>query len=279
VPIRVPRQGQQAKLIHAFWDRGEPVVSLNEAINEMARIMAHHPDFGGGAEAAAAILEQMVRDLPNCAVSQRLADDNWAAIDRVIKQSTSVAFSGNCSQGDSESSTTKLLAVGKHWQKKGYLPWDRQSRRKFAGCNIIDNSSLPFTDQHLDFIDRQLVPVLKCDKETAKRFMNYFLNFVRQHPGEISTYVLLKQLLNSHGISAGNDKLAGFMKLLRDEGWIYVKAMEQWHHGRKGRARAYGIGESTLDLFKDIHSSTTNTPPPCASIIVSAGVETQLIDA
>ena len=61
---------------------------------------------------------------------------------------------------------------------------------------------LIFTQAHLDFIDHQIRPILKTDSDTAVRFMNHFLNFVFRHPGEISTYTLVKSILSDFGISA-----------------------------------------------------------------------------
>ena len=219
------------------------------------------------------ILEQMVRDLPNYAVSQRLSEGNWGAIRKVIEKDASVAFSGNLGQSDSDSSTAKLKAACDHWAEIGYLPWDRASRLSFASlAEESEDRLLIFTQAHLDFIDHQIRPVLKTDSDTAVRFMNHFLNFVFRHPGEISTYTLVKSLLSDFGIPAGRTKLAKFMKLLRDNGWIYIKAVEQWHKGKKGRARSYGLGQTTVDLFKEAKPTTTNntnTPSPPTPIVTS----------
>ena len=250
-PRKLSRQGQQAKIIHAFWDgTGEVAITLNQAIIDMARIMAHHPGFHGGEEAAVEIIEQMVHDLPNHAVSQRLVDGNWGGIQKVIRQSASVAFSGNRSQSDSGSSTAKLQAACGHWAQIGFVPWDKTSRLSFASlADESEDRELILSQEHLDFIEHQIRPILKTDTDTAVRLMNHFLNFVFRHPGEISTYTLVKSILSDFGIPAGRTKLAKFMKLLRDNGWIYIKAKEQWHVGSKGRSRAYGLGQATVALF------------------------------
>ncbi len=275
LPVRkLSRQGQQAKIIHAFWDgAGEIPITLNQAINEMARIMAHHPGFHCGEEAAVEILEQMVHDLPNYAISQRLVDGDWGAIRKVIEQDASVAFSGNQGQGDSDTSTAKLQAACDHWAEIGYLPWDRASRLSFASVSAkSEDRELIFTQEHLYFIEHQIRLILKTDKDTAIRLMNHFLNFVFHHPGEISTRGLVKQKLNDFGIPAGTDKLTRFMKLLVQNDWIYVKAKEQWHVGKKGRSRAYGLGSKTVMLLKEANApntNNTNTPSPPTPIVMT----------
>jgi hypothetical protein len=271
---KLSRRGRQAQIVHAFWDgAGEIVITLNQAIIDMARIMAHHPEFHGGEEAAVELLAEMVRDLPNYSVSQRLDDGNWGAITKVIRESAAIAFSGNEGQADSASSTAKLQAACDHWAKKGYLPWDKASRLKFASfADGVEDRELIFRQEHLEFIHNQIRLVLKTDKDIAVRFMNHFLNFVFRHPGEISTRVLLKKMLNDFGIPAGTDKLTGFMRLLVASEWIYIRTPEQWHVGRKGRARSYGLGQATVTLFKEANKTTpinTNTPSPPASIIMT----------
>jgi hypothetical protein len=271
---KISRQGQQAKIIHAFWDDTESVeITLNQAILDMTRIMAHHPAFHGGEEAAVAILEEMVRDLPDYAVSQRLVGADWAAIRKVIAEDASVAFSGNRGQIDPDLSTAKLQAACDHWAEIGYLPWNKASRLNYASlADSAEDRELIFHQEHLDFIRQQICPILKTDPETAERFMNHFLNFVFRHPGEISTYTLVKNILNDFGVPAGNTKLSRFMKLLRDNDWIYIKSKEQWHLGRKGRSRSYGLGSKTIMLIKEANAPTTNntnTPTPPAPIVIS----------
>jgi hypothetical protein len=118
---------------------------------------------------------------------------------------------------------------------------------------------LDFSQHHLDFIEKRVRRLLKSDSQTTVSFMDYFLNFVFHHPGEISTYKLVKRILNAFGIPAGNDKLAALMKLLVTEEWLYVKTREQWHVGRKGRARSYGLGKHTIGLFKQGEAPESST--------------------
>ena len=102
--------------------------------------------------------------------------------------------------------------------------------------------------------------------------MNHFLSFVFCHRGEISTYVLVRNILNNFGIPAGNDKLATFMRLLCREQWIYVKTKKQWHKGKKGHSRSYGLGAKTVELFKEATSAnntTTHTPLPSSIYLLS----------
>ena len=181
-------------------------------------------------------------------------------------EDASVAFSGNRGQIDPDSSTAKLQAACDHWAEIGYLPWDKASRLNFASlANDAVDQELVFTQEHLDFIRQQICPILKTDPETTERFMNHFLNFVFRHRGEISTRGLVKAKLNDFGIPAGTDKLTHFMRLLVANDWIYIKAKEQWHSGRKGRARAYGLGSKTITLIKEANApnpNNTNPPPP-----------------
>jgi len=169
-PVRkLSRQGQQAKIMHAFWDGvGDVPITLNQAILEMVRIMAHHPDFHGGEDAAVETLEQMVRDLPVYSVSQRLVDGNWAAITKVIREDASVAFAGNHGQSDSDSSTTKFKAACVHWAQIGYWPWDRASRLNFASLAAkSEDRQLVFAQDHLDFIETKICAILKTDKDSS----------------------------------------------------------------------------------------------------------------
>jgi len=267
----VRRKGQQARIITDFWDGGGQFnISLNEAINEMARIMAHHPDFTGGEIAACEVLEQMVEELPNYSVSQRTAAGDWALIEKVIRERVHAAFAGNSGQPDVENSTNKLQAVCQHWSDIGYYPWEKASRLEHAGNEHPKYQQLQFSPGHLLSIDNKIAPLLQTSPDTARNLMNYFINFVFYHQREISTYKLVKQILNSFGVKAGNNKLAGFMKLLREQNWIYVKTEEQWHPDRKGRARSYGVGEAAIMLFKNRFSSSSINPPPLHLFIVSS---------
>lgn len=275
IKTKTPRKGQQAKIIHAFWDGAAPVeITLNQAVLDMARIMAHHPDFPGGIETAEEVLEQMVRDLPDYSVSQRLVSGDWKSIRKIIRQAVKTAFRGNSGQGDIDKSTGLLQAACDHWQRVGYLPWERECRLRFVSISDGQYRDLAFSQYHLDFMEQRIRPLLKTDSETTMRLMNYFLNMVFHHPGEISTYVLVKKILNDFGIPAGNDKLAAFMRLLREEEWLYIKTKEQWHVGSKGRSRSYGLGKNTIMLFKEpqaANANNNNTHTLQASIIISAG--------
>ena len=252
---------------------GDVAITLNQAIIDMARIMAHHPDFPGDEETATEMLEQMVHDLPDYGVSQRLVDTNWGEIRRVIQQDVADSYSGNRGQGDPDSSTAKLQAACDHWAEIGYLPWDKASRLNFASlADGTEDRELIFTKDHLDFIKLRIRPILKTDNETAVKFMNHFLSFVFRHPGEISTRGLVKEMLSDFGIPAGTDKLTQFMRLLVQNDWIYIKAKEQWHVGRKGRSRAYGLGGKTVTLLKEANTPNTNnsnTPSPPAPIVMT----------
>jgi len=271
---RVRRKGQQARLIHEFWDKGQSALSLNEAINDMARIMALHPDFRGDKYEAAEIIEAMVEDLPNSSISQRLTAEDWCSITRVIDQSVENAFDGNKGQPAPQRSNRKLKKVSKHWSKKGYLPWDKASRLKFARLQHPEYSNLDFSEEHLYFIEQVLCPLLQTDMDTAQQLMQYFLNFVFHHPGEISTKQLLRQILHKFGISAGSDKLTAFMRYLREAEWIYIKTKEQRPvKGKKGRARSYGLGAATVALFKNTKAPETNNtnPLPPAHLLLRPG--------
>jgi len=270
---KVKRKGQQARLIHEFWDKGQSALSLNEAINDMARILKHHPDFRGDKYEAAEIIEAMVADLPNLSISQRLTAEDWCGILRVIDRDVELAFDGNKGQPAPQKSTRTLKDACQHWSRIGYLPWDKASRLRFADFQHPEYRNLDFSKDHLDFIAQVLCPLLQTDFETALRLMHYFLNFVFHHPGEISTAGLVKKILSKFGISAGNDKLTAFMRCLREAGWIYIKTKERRPVAGKGRARSYGIGKATVALFKKtktLETKNTNPPPP-AHLFLSPG--------
>jgi len=271
---KVRRKGRQAPLIHEFWDKGQSALSLNEAINDMARILKLHPDFRGDRYEAAETIEAMVEDLPNSSISQRLSAEDWCGITRVIDQSVENAFDGNKGQPAPQESTRKWKAACQHWSRIGYLPWDKASRLTFARLQHPEYSTLDFSEEHLYFIEQVLCPLLQTDMDTAQQLMQYFLNFVFHHPGEISTKQLLRQILHKFGISAGSDKLTAFMRYLREAEWIYIKTKEQRPvKGKKGRARSYGLGAATVALFKNTKAPETNNtnPLPPAHLLLRPG--------
>jgi hypothetical protein len=277
--VALPMKGRTRGAIVGFWGRSEPghFVHLNAAIAVTLRALYFE---GLSQNEAVDLVIRYVDELTNPDLSSRLAN-NKSAIHEVIRRDANKIWDNNGGQVDNENSSKKWRAVAQRWRDVGFKvsdksTWDRENRLG----TVVDCEDFEFTEDEKRLLVKEMAVVLVGKKQARKEAkqqeviwaVKFFLRYVKCHDGEISVSALPVILKDFDLKLANHDKQQRFLDLLKDWGWIYVRA-DYFHpdkHGgsrARGRARAYGIGPAMVGKLRS--SSLYYTPQPQQTYILS----------
>lgn len=202
-----------------------------------------------GEIAAAAILGEYVRDLPDTSVSGRLERGEYDEIDRVIRNTVRAVYRDNGGQADSNFSSTMLSRTAESWRRAGFRFSDKST---WSSANFVSETPHPvtFTDETRSKVAFLVADSLKVsDFSLAVEVAEYVVGVVaaRQSSGAgLSMRYFKKVIEQEFGIPCGaNGKVNKFVKVMRDLRLITKVASHQFSTTKgKGLATKYEVGPS-----------------------------------
>ncbi|NQU23566.1 MAG: hypothetical protein HQ567_19975 [Candidatus Nealsonbacteria bacterium] len=257
-------KGRYASVLIDFWKGNCPHDSLNKGIRLLALML---PFYMKDEDDAVELIEGYIDDLPDDSFSDRLSSGDRDEVSRIVRSTVRKVYDGFGGQPDPEVSKRKLAQTFQAWQRRGFDPTDKSTWDKVGG-RITLATAFCWTPQEIVRMT-EAQDLLKADLETTCKAVKHLVRLVKGHSGEIAI-AFVKKILNEFGIACGShgaNKAGKLLRMLREWGWVYMRASEKWHfvdeagHKKGGRARAYGIGEEIKDKFKTSRKSSTALPP------------------
>jgi hypothetical protein len=190
-------------LIEFFTGKIAPPGSLNAGIVLGARALWLEQV---GEDAAAEILGEYVRDLPDVGVSGRLERGEFAEIDRVIRNTVRSVYRDNGGQADRDFSSAVLARTAEAWRRAGFRFSDKST---WATATFVSETPLPvtFTDEVRRKVAGPLADALKVsDPALAVEVAEYVVGVVaaRQESGSgLSISYFKKVIQQGFGIRCG----------------------------------------------------------------------------
>ncbi|NQU23056.1 MAG: hypothetical protein HQ567_17400 [Candidatus Nealsonbacteria bacterium] len=256
-------KGRYASVLIDFWKGNCPHDSLNKGIRLLALML---PFYINDEDDAVELIEGYIDDLPDDAFSDRLSSGDRDEVSRIVRSTVKKVYDGFGGQPNPEVSKKKLEQTFHAWQRRGFNPTNKSTWNKVGG-RITLATTFCWAPQEIVRMT-EIQDLLKSDLETTCKVVKHLVRLVKGHSGEIAVG-FVKKILNEFGIACGSrgaNKANNLLRMLREWGWIYMRASEKWHfvdeagHKKGGRARAYGIGEELKGKFKTSRKSSTAMP-------------------
>jgi hypothetical protein len=235
-------------LVEFFTGKLAPPGSLNAGIVLGARALWLEQV---GEDAAAEILGEYVRDLPDVGVSGRLERGEYDEIDRVIRNTMRSVYRDNGGQADRDISSALLARTAEAWRRAGFRFSDKST---WASANFVSETPQPvaFTDELRHRIARPMADALKVsDLALAVEVAEYVVGVVaaRQQTGAGLSVAYFKKVIEQEfGIPCGaHGKVNKVMKVMCGLGLIRKTAGHQFLTTKgKGLAARYEVGPAVM---------------------------------
>lgn len=235
-------------LVEFFTGKLAPPGSLNAGIVLGARALWLEQV---GEDAAADILGEYVRDLPDVGVSGRLERGEYDEIDRVIRNTVRSVYRDNGGQADRDWSSALLARTAEAWRRAGFRFSDKST---WASANFVSETPQPvaFTDELRHRVARPMADALKVsDHALAVEVAEYVVGVVaaRQQTGAGLSVAYFKKVIEQEfGIPCGaHGKVNKVMKVMCSLGLIRKTAGHQFSTTKgKGLAARYEVGPAVM---------------------------------
>jgi hypothetical protein len=235
-------------LIEFFTGKLAPKGSLNAGIVLGARALWLEQV---GEDAAADILGEYVRDLPDVGVSGRLERAEYAEIDRVVRNTVRSVYRDNGGQADRDFSSALLARTAEAWRRAGFRFSDKST---WASANFVSETPQPvaFADELRRRVARPMADALKVsDFVLAVEVAEYVVGVVaaRQQTGAGLSVAYFKTVIEQEfGIPCGaHGKVNTVVKVMRRLELIKKVAAHQFSTTKgKGLAARYEVGPAVV---------------------------------
>ena len=203
-------------------------------------------------DAAADILGEYVRDLPDVGVSGRLERGEYDEIDRVIRNTVQRVYRDNGGQADQDFSSALLARTAEAWRRAGFRFSDKST---WASANFVSETPHPvtFTDEIRRQVAEPLADALKViDLALAVEVAEFVVGVVaaRQQSGAGLSVAYFKKVIEQEfGIRCGaHGKVNTIVKVMCGLGLITKVACHQFSTTKgKGLAARYEVGPAVAE--------------------------------
>ncbi|HMP59475.1 MAG TPA: hypothetical protein PKD86_09000 [Gemmatales bacterium] len=243
-----------------FWTGTDcPPDSLNKYILLTARMLR----FEVSEAEAVGVLQNYMAEHPDLSFSDRLSSGQHAEVSRVIRSTVRAVFADNGGQADPETSTRILDKAHAFFRRIGFKLSDRTTWNRLNMTTGQLGPDFGWSEEEMELIRRNLVPVLKADLPLAASATRHFLRYVHGQQGTEISRDNIPYILKDYQLKIRKSKKkSAFLKQLIGLDWLVISKHHQWFargSGRQGRARQYEIGPALVYKF-DTPRQASNNP-------------------
>lgn len=245
-----PHKKRLGQSLVAFWTGTDcPPDSLNKYILLTARMLRYEVSE----QEAVGVLQTYIAEHPDPSFSDRLSSGQHAEVSRVIRNTVRAVYADNGGQADPETSTRILDKAHAYFQRVGFKLCDKTTWDRLGAAVTLLGPDFVWSDEEVDLIRQNLVPILKTDLATAAAATKHFLRFVQGQAGKEISRDNLPFILKDYELRIRKaKKKSAFLSRLIALNWLVISKHHQWFargSGRKGRARQYEIGPALVYKF------------------------------